>query len=262
MFPGLENLSTRTSNYENRVRYELRKIVANEDQSVLVATTTINEYIKTVLPSQFAMFHGRTKYPLHEIADKFPECLLDDDVRRWLHLPNLAAYVPSLRKGLRVHVDKEPRELNALPLHQYIELLANAKAMCKGAKPDGMEMIASEYIDSVLRNTGNLVWLLLVGGAIHGYAVAEEVHSIDHRTLRVHVMCSDRGEGKKLFSRVARYAKDAADTVEIEPLNDDLKSLYQEWGEDFFLIFDTAMYGRTLYASVNGDDESDSMEYD
>ena len=253
---------------KNRVRSDLRKIVANGDQSLLAATTTIREYIKTVPPGDFAVFDPETRQMVYKIANLFPGCLLDVDVRRWLHLPSLATYAPSFRKGLRVHVDEEPRELHALPLHRYMELRVNAKAMCEGARPVGMENIASDFIDTQLLSTDNLVWLLLVGNTIHGYAVAEEVHDIDRRTLHVHVICSDRGGGYKLFSRIASYAQEAVDTVEIEPLNDDLESLYQEWGEDFGLVFGTGMYGRTLYASVNGedddddDDDSHSNEYD
>lgn len=253
-----------TSNYEKHVRYELRKIVANEDQSVLDAITTIKEYIKTVLPSQFAMFHGRTKYLLREIEDKFPYCLLDDDVRLWLGLLSLAPYAPSLRRGLRVHVDKEPRKLHALPLHQYIELKANAKAICKGAVPGGAGGIASEFIDTKLLDTdNNLVWLLLVGNVIHGYAVADEDRNgfDSYTTLRVHVMCTDRGNGIKLFESVIEYAMGSANGVEIDPLDDDLKRLYQKWGEKFGLIFDTTN-GRTLYAKTNENESDPDSESD
>ena len=275
MLPDLGRLSLRTAAVEqdapmlsdvqiqNRARSDLRKIVTNGDQSLHAATTAIKSYIKTVPAGDFAVFDPETRSMVYKIANRFPECLLEDDVRRWLDLPHLAAYVPSLRKDLRVRVDVEPRALHALPLHQYIELRTNAKGMCQGAKPDGAELISPYFIDGMLSSTDNLVWLLLVGGVIHGYAVAEEVQDIDHRTLRVHVICSDRGNGKKLFTRIVEYAQDAIDTVEIEPLNDDLESLYKEWGEDFGLRFNTRMYGRTLYAWVNGDDdESDSMEDD
>ena len=266
MLPGLENLSTGTSNPADRFRSDLRKIIDKEDQSVLAATKTIREYIDAAPRRDFFVLESKAGLMVYKIANRFPECLLDVDVRQWLGLPKLTAHAPSLHKALRGYVDKEPRALHDLPLHQYIELRTNAKTTCQGAVPDDTDTISPYFIDGVLSSTDNLVWLLLVGGVIHGYVVAEEIVSMEYRTLRVHLMCSDRGNGRKLFKRAVEYAQGSADWVEIEPLNDDLARLYAEWGEDFGLVFRTGLYGRMLRASVNGDDddddESDSMEYD
>lgn len=245
--------------YEKRVRHELKKIVANKDQSVLDATRTIESYMNSVSQSEFGAFNPETKQVVHKLADDFPYCLLDDDVRLWLNLPTLVAYAPSFRRGLRIHVDEEPRKLHALPLHQYIELKANAKAICKGAVPFGAGGIAPEFIDTKLLDISNhLVWLLLVGNAIHGYAVADEDKGYGRTTLHVHVMCSDRGNGIKLFESVIEYARGSVDAVEIDPLNDDLKSLYEDWGERFGLRFTEKVWnGRTLHA-LTYENESDS----
>ena len=68
---------------------------------------------------------------------------------------------------------------------------------------------------------------------LRGYAIADvsDDSSQEETVLHVHLICSERGSGYALFQSMVEYGRTQhLDSIEIEPMNEELEALYIEWG--------------------------------
>ena len=117
----------------------------------------------------------------------------------------------SLRKGMRLKVDTEPREISENLAHTIVQIIQHGDAMCGGN-------ISPTYIRRLVSDLSNDCWLIReTDETIVGFALGSRRMRMRPSIIswyHLHLICSMRGEGLQLFENILVYFRKHSDSVQ------------------------------------------------
>ena len=166
------------------------------------------------LPRDIARFILQSKMSARDLE----ELKIDPEAVQKI-IGSVASPSPTV-KGLRVDI-QGPLRPDDLLARDLLMMARDDEKMCRGrfGPTDHMEFIAPEHTWTIKTKDGNLV----------GFAKLSEKQFVNARSgWELHLICSFRGAGMKLFKKMLTHYQKDANFLTLQPFDDATRKMYIE----------------------------------